>query len=114
MQIEINELEEGILEFRLCDDLTASNANEFKDVVQEKIDDQNSAEAYLLNFLDVQFLDSSGISALIFLHRKIVKASKKLAIVYDNDVVEEVFVLTKLNKIFNLYKDFDEAVDDLQ
>ena len=114
MQIEINQLDDGILEIRLCEDLTAANASDFKEVVQKNIDDENCAEAFLLNFLDLQFLDSSGISALIYLHRKISKASKKLAIVYDNDVVEEVFVLTKLNKIFNLYRDFDEAVDELQ
>lgn len=114
MQIEVIQLDEKIMEIRLRENLTAANATDFKTFIETKIEENESGEAYILNFLDMEFLDSSGISALVYLHRKVIRASKKLAIVYDNHVVEEVFVLTKLNKLFNLHKDFEEALEDLQ
>ena len=113
MEIELSELEEGILEVRPRENLTAANAAEFKIMVQENLQDTNSLDCYLFNFIDLDFLDSSGISAIVYLNRQINKLNKKLAIVYESEQIEEVFVLTKLNKLLNLFRDYDEAIEEL-
>ena len=113
MEIELSELDEGVVEIRPMENLTAANAAEFKILVHESLQADNSLNCYLFNFIDLDFLDSSGISAIVYLNRQISKLNKKLAIVYESDQIEEVFVLTKLNKLLNLFRDYDEAIDDL-
>ena len=113
MQIELSELDEGIMEIRPRENLTAANATEFKILVQESLQKPNSLRRYLFNFTDLDFLDSSGISSIVYLHRQINKLNKSLAIVYESDQIEEVFVLTKLNKLLNLFQDYEEALEEL-
>ena len=113
MELEIEELEGSILEFRLRENLTAANVTHFKEVLESKINDDECPEKILINFLDIGFLDSSGISSLVTLHRKLKKLGKGFVIVYESKQLEEVFVLTKLNKLFPLEKDYDDALDRL-
>ena len=113
MQIELSELDEGIMEIRPRENLTAANAAEFKILVQESLQKPDSLRSYLFNFTDLDFLDSSGISSIVYLHRQINKLNKSLAIVYESDQIEEVFVLTKLNKLLNLFQDYEEALEEL-
>ncbi len=113
MQIELLELDEGIMEIRPRENLTAANAADFKILVEESMQKPDSLNCYLFNFTDLDFLDSSGISAIVFLHRQTKKLNKSLAIVYESDQIEEVFVLTKLNKLLNLFRDYEDALEDL-
>ena len=113
MEIELSKLDEGVLEVRPLENLTAANANEFKTRVQENLEAADTIDSFLFNFIDLDFLDSSGISAVVYLNRQINKLNKKLAIVYESEQIEEVFVLTKLNKLLKLFQDYDEAIDDL-
>ncbi|MCO4781420.1 MAG: STAS domain-containing protein [Candidatus Cloacimonetes bacterium] len=103
--------EDEILEIVLEENLISSKAGEFKDYFLACIEENPSN--ILLNFGDMAFLDSSGISSLVTMHRKLKKLNITLAIYFESDVIEEVFVLTKLNKLFKIYRVYDEAIDDL-
>jgi anti-anti-sigma factor len=103
--------EDEILEIVLAENLISSKAGEFKEFFTACIDE--SPSNILLNFGDMAFLDSSGISSLVTMHRKLKKKNITLAIYFESEVIEEVFVLTKLNKLFKIFRVYDEAVDDL-
>ncbi|PCJ18389.1 MAG: hypothetical protein COB02_10860 [Candidatus Cloacimonadota bacterium] len=112
MEIVKNYIEEDeILEIKILENLISSKSSDFKDFFISCIDE--SPKNILLNFGDMEFLDSSGISSLVSMHRKLKKLKINLAIYFESDVIEEVFVLTKLNKLFSIFKDYDEAIDEL-
>lgn len=103
--------EDEILEILIEGNLISSKAGEFKDYFVKCIEE--SPSNILLNFGNMDFLDSSGISSLVTMHRKLKKLNITLAIYFESDVIEEVFVLTKLNKLFKIFRVYDDAVDEL-
>lgn len=104
-------VKDDILEVVAEAKLDASTSSEFKQFCQVCLDADE--ETILFNLLKVDFLDSSGISSLVTLHRRLKKAGKESAIVYDNPQIEEVFIMTKLNRLFTLYQDLEEAYEEM-
>ncbi|MCJ8346440.1 STAS domain-containing protein [bacterium] len=103
--------EDEILEIKVLENLISSKSGEFKEFFTACIDE--SPSRILLDFGNMEFLDSSGISSLVSMHRKLKKQKINLAIYFESDIIEEVFVLTKLNKLFSIHREYDEAIDEL-
>ncbi|SIS54739.1 STAS domain-containing protein [Paracoccus saliphilus] len=79
--------------------IDAVNATRFKDVVREIITDRGKPA--LLDLQHVDFMDSSGLGALIAVHKAMPPGlSLTLANITPN--VERVFKLTRMDSVFHI------------
>ena len=59
----------------------------------------------LLNFTGVEFLSSAALGKLILLERKVKEAQGRLKLCSIRPEIYEVFVITRLNKLFDIRDD---------
>jgi len=64
----------------------------------------------VLNFSNVEYMSSAALGKLITLHKKMTTARGKLVLCGISPQIFEVFAITKLDKIFTIKKDLDEAL----
>ena len=67
-------------------------------------------KAMLLNFSDVEFLSSAALGKLITLDRKVKENGGKLKFSNIRPEIYEVFVITKLHKLFDIKDDEADAL----
>ncbi len=67
----------------------------------------------VLDFSNVQFLSSSVLGLLLKISKKIYERNSRLALCNINPKIYEIFKITRLNKIFEIYEDIDSAVQGL-
>lgn len=67
----------------------------------------------IIDFSDVNFMDSSGIGVIIGRYRRIAEFGGELLIVNLKPQIRKVFELGGLFKIIKEYKNIDEAVANL-
>jgi len=93
-------------------------------VQDQRIDAHNSAELkeYLSQLIErgetqiivqlehVRFIDSSGLGALLSGHKQLASKAGKFALSNIQPQVLSMFELTRLNRVFDIYTDIDEAV----
>ena len=72
--------------------------------------DELGRNKILLNFKNVEFLSSAALGKLITLNRKVQAAGGKLVLCGIDAQIYEVFEITKLNKLFTIKKDEQEAL----
>ncbi len=92
-------------------------------IQDERIDAHNSSELkqYLLQMIEsgekrifvhlghVRFIDSSGLGALLSGNKNILAKSGSLTLVNIQQQVLSMFELTRLNRVFDIYADLNEA-----
>jgi len=64
----------------------------------------------LLNFGNVEYLSSAALGKFITLNKKVQAAKGKLVLCNIEPQIYEVFEITKLNKLFNIQKDEQSAL----
>lgn len=65
----------------------------------------------LLNFANVEYLSSAALGKLITLQKNVASASGKLRLCRIHPQIFEVFKITRLNKLFDIHKDEQAALD---
>ena len=73
------------------------------------IDDQGHKKL-LLNFTNVEYLSSAALGKFITLNKKVSGAGGKLVLCGIDPTIYEVFEITRLNKLFNIQKDEQSAL----
>jgi anti-sigma B factor antagonist len=95
-------------------------------IEEERIDAHNSGElkAYILHMIEhgdvniivqlenVRFIDSSGLGALLSGHKNAAAKSGKLGLACCKQQVLSMFELTRLNRVFEIYTDLNEAFEN--
>ncbi|MDO8302463.1 MAG: STAS domain-containing protein, partial [Sedimentisphaerales bacterium] len=64
----------------------------------------------VLNFEKVQFLSSAVLGFLIRLSKKIYQRNGQLRLCCINTKIFEIFKITRLDRVFEIYEDVDAAV----
>ena len=72
--------------------------------------DELSRHRLVLDFSDVRMLSSSMLGVLIRVHHRIVAARGRLALCRIADGIAEVFRITNLDKVFQIFRNRDQAV----
>lgn len=88
-----------------------SKADHFKQLVSEEID--NGERKLIISFKNVEYLDSSFLGALVAILKHLLPLKGQLVLTDLNADIENLFALTRLNKIFNLKSDLKTAMLDL-
>jgi anti-sigma B factor antagonist len=87
-----------------------SKSDRFKELVVEEI---NSGERnIILSFKNVLYLDSSFLGALVGILKMLLPLNGRLVISDLNGDIENLFELTRLNKIFSIKEDVKTAMLD--
>ena len=87
------------------------NSYKLKELVMKML--QKNVKNFIINLAQVDYIDSSGIGALIFICSTIKKMNLKLAISNVHGSVKKVIELTKLMKYFPLAATVEEALAKL-
>lgn len=84
------------------------NAHELKDLVNKMI--EKKIKSFVINMEGVDYIDSTGIGALISICTILKKQDLKLAIPGVHGSVKKVIELTKLTAFFPLASSLDDAI----
>lgn len=87
--------------------IDASSASDFKGKLLDRIQEGN--ESIILDLSEVDFLDSSALGAIVS-SMKSVGNKGDFVICGVRDAVQNLFTLTRMNKIFQVFGSSDEAV----
>lgn len=88
--------------------IDASSAVQFKDAMQEI--GRTPGTRVILDLGEVQFLDSSGLGAVVAVMKAYAPA-KTLELASLNPVVQKVFRLTRMDKVFKVYDSTEQAME---
>ncbi len=67
----------------------------------------------VLNFSNVRFLSSAVLGLLIRVSKKVYERDGQLRLCNIDPKIHEIFKITRLTKIFDIYKDVESATEDL-
>lgn len=84
------------------------NAHQLKDLVNKMI--EKKIQSFVINMEGVDYIDSTGIGALIAICNSLKKQGFKLAISGVHGSVKKVIELTKLIGFFPLANSLDDAI----
>jgi anti-sigma B factor antagonist len=76
--------------------------------------EQNPKIQLIIDFGYVKFLTSSVLGLLIRISKKVYETDGKLRLCSINPKILEIFKITRLDKIFEIYPDVDEAMVGLR
>ena len=99
--MEFELLDERVV-IRGFDEITASNASLFKDETRSRIRPEH--RILDIHMSAVRILDSSGLGALIALHKFMCLQKGVVRILNPTPVVEQVLELTRLNRLLDIIK----------
>lgn len=97
----INFLDRNILE--------EANIQQIGDEIGQIID-QSVNPKILIDFKNVEHLSSAALGTLITINNKVRQKSGQLRLASIDSQIYEVFVITKLNKLFQIHPDADAAL----
>ncbi|AGK97847.1 MAG: anti-sigma F factor antagonist [Clostridium sp.] len=109
MYIEFYKNEDKLI-VKLTGELDHHSAEE----VRNKIDDRiarNGSNKVILDFSNVNFMDSSGIGVVIGRYKKLSMKKGEICIANVQESVKRVFELSGMFKIIKLYKSVQEAIE---
>ena len=107
--------EDGItvVEFVDRNILDEANIQQIGDEISSIIDDQDSPKL-VVSFANVEHLSSAALGTMITINSKVRAKSGDLRLADIDPQIYEVFVITKLNKLFNIHDSSQEAIEVLK
>ncbi len=74
---------------------------------------EGDAKNYILDFSNIQFLSSAVLGLLIRLSKKVYEQNGELVLCNISNKIMEVFKITKLTKVFDIYSDLETAKENI-
>ena len=107
MEFFYSKMDQGILILNADGELNSDTAKEFIDELVSLIDSGETKIVVDCTHLD--HISSYGLGVLVRLHSKLKKKGGDVKLASVKGVVEQVFKITQLNKIFEIYPDVSQA-----
>jgi anti-sigma B factor antagonist len=89
-------------------ELDLYNSYKLKELLGKML--EKKIERFIINLEEVEYIDSSGIGALIYVSSTLKKLNHKLAITNIRGAVKRVIEMTKLMGFFPVAETLDEAI----
>lgn len=86
--------------------IDSHTSNEFKDFLAQELE---NSDKIILDCINLEFIDSSGLSALVFFYKSGDKLGVQIKLVNVSDKVLSILQMTGLTKILEIYSDIDNA-----
>ncbi len=107
------EVKEGILFINLQGDLLGEQSGlELIELINNKINESITYSAIDLG--GVRYMNSSGIGLLITVLTKFRNKSGEVILINPSEQIKKLLVITKLNAIFTIVNNTDEAIQKLR
>ena len=87
------------------------NSYKLKELLMKMI--EKKIEKFIINMDEVEYIDSSGIGALIYITSTVKKMNLHLSITNVHGSVKKVIELTKLSSFFPILPSLEEAVKSM-
>ena len=97
----------NVLKISVSGRLVAGCAEEIKQLLLNSV---KSNKQILLDLSQMNFIDSTGLGALVFGHQEITQQGGKLKIACLQSKPRVVFDITKVYRIFDIYDDVETAI----
>ena len=108
MQFDIETLDQGGIIIKTCSDaLDFNNVKDFKATIQPYL---SSHKLVLLDIQSLNFIDSSGLGALLSVLRTVNDGSGELKLYSMTKPVRALFELVRMHRIFAIYNTKEEAI----
>lgn len=91
--------------------LTENCFDEISEKIDSKID--GGKKKFLLDLADVSHMNSSGLNILLRLFTKIRNKGGELIMINPSKVVNQLFIISKLNTVFKIGANKEEALKQL-
>ena len=104
------EQQDGVTIVHVTGQLIVGNRQELKEKVLEEL--ESGARKFLVDFTDAAYIDSSGLGVLVSLSKKIREKGGELRLSNLNEDVRTLFELTKLDTLFRIAENRDQALTD--
>lgn len=91
--------------------LVVGNRRELKQEVVSRLGE--GEDKFVLDFEDTRYIDSSGLGVLVSLSKKIRQQGAELRLAGLDDDLRTLFELTRLDTLFQIADDRNEALADL-
>ena len=101
------ELIGNVLKISIAGRLVANCADEFKQLLLTSMDENKQI---LLDLSQMNYIDSSGLGAMVFGHQEITQRGGQLKIACLQAKPRVVFDITKVYRIFDIYDDVETAI----
>ena len=88
------------------------NSYKLKELLMKMV--EKKIEKFIINMDEVEYIDSSGIGALIYITSTVKKMNLRLSIVNVHGSVKKVIELTKLSNFFPIFGSLEEAVKSIE
>ena len=105
MDLLIN-VQDNYCEVSMCGRLDAGNAENLKNEFSEHL---RSISYFIFDIRELEFIDSSGLGAIISCLKKAVEKKGDIKLVGLSPKVKMVFEVTRAYKIFDIFDDADAA-----
>jgi len=92
----------------LTGEVDAYTSARFREIMLEHIDD--GGIHLVINMCNVEYIDSSGLGALVGGLKRVSERNGKIVIACDGPQVRKVFEITGLEKVFPIYNGEQEAI----
>ena len=106
-------IEDGICVVTIEGNIALDGVNEAKNYLKPHLD-SSDVNGLVINFEKVNFIDSSGIGLIVSIFKTMQQKNGKFALTNLSKKNEEIFSITRLNKILDIFPSEDEAVGSLK
>lgn len=107
MQIKLEE-KSGISIFRIVGDIDINTSPEVKKSFDKTVSEKNNK--IIINLKDVSYVDSSGLATLVEILKNLRAYGGTLKLTNLSDKVRGLFEITKLDKLFDISIDEENAL----
>ena len=111
MKIDIENKDNGVI-LLLEGKIIGDSVSKFRSVIEEQI--SSDIKWIILNLAGVPLMDSSALGIIIMAFIKLKEKKGKLAILYAQKNIIDIFNITKLNTLFEVYDNMQEALKSVQ
>ncbi len=109
MNFEINKNDSGILIIKpLIKNIDATVSTFFKSKVYDLIEEEN--KYIIFNFNEIDFIDSSGLGALVSILKTLSLKRGLMAICEVKTPILNLFKITRMDQVFNIFSKEEECL----
>lgn len=98
----------GVMVFKIEGEVNSANSTQLREIFASAI--QEGKKKIVIDSSRMDYTDSSGLAAFIDLHVKMKRAGGVVGICSLNQKVKGVFEIAKLNVLFKIYNNLNEAI----
>lgn len=107
MILELVEEQDGLVFVRIEGQINADTSSEVREALDTHL--ANASVMLLIDMSQVEFIDSSGLSALVSVHKILNSQGSVLALLQPQSQAQTALRLTMLDKVFKVFNTREEA-----